>query len=161
ADDFNGGIDREELGQPGAHEVVIVGDEDTRHRLFARYGRRARIMKVPLLRSMSRVPPSAAARSCIPTRPCPLVDSVAWCLRTEVVTRSSNSRGPYSVSTRAVPAPWRDALVSASWRMRYAAWSTARLTGRHVPADVYAMSSPASACWPIRPPSDARLSGAS
>ena len=44
--------------------------------------------------------------------------------RTGLVTVSSMPASPKASSTRAEPVPWRAALVSASCRMRYAAWST-------------------------------------
>ena len=75
----------------------------------------------------SSVPPISAARSRMPTMPWPpLASSAALDPSSGFSTVSSSSSAPNATSTVALPAPWRAAFVSASWRIRYAAWSTRR-----------------------------------
>ena len=53
------------------------------------------------------------------------------------VTPISSASAPYVSATFAPPSPWRSAFVSDSWRIRYAAWSTAGPSGRASAVDAH------------------------
>src|SRR5918993_314380 len=127
ADHLDGLVAGQHRAQAGPHQAVVV-DQQHPHRAHgtatSAYGSRARSRNTDPATSAAKSPPSRVARSRMPTMPCPPGPRPAAPAATRLVTASSTASGPYRSSTRAAPAPCRVALVSASWRIRYAAQAT-------------------------------------
>src|SRR5262249_50063997 len=119
ADHADGVVAGQHGAQPGAHEVVVVRDQDARRRHAAAWpcGSRACRLKTPSSAWVSRGPPSTAARSRMPTIPCPPPGADPL-VAVGLVTVISTASGWKHTATSALPRPCRAALVSASCKIR-------------------------------------------
>src|ERR671914_513023 len=166
ADQLDRLVAREHAAQAGAHEIVVVDDQHPNagfgHDRPSAKGRRACSSKLPLRAPTSKLPPSSAARSRMPTTPWP--PPVARAVSSGPIglaTVTSSTPGPKASSRAALPSPCRAALVSASWRMRYAPRSTRGGSGRRSPLIVVVTRRPAALCRSTRPSSAASPGGGS
>src|SRR5262249_5344434 len=71
ADDFDVWLGVEQGAKTGAHEQLVVGEQDTDKEREGAGGRASRRPPPPGARPISNAPPSAAARSRMPTMPLP------------------------------------------------------------------------------------------
>ena len=75
-DDGDVGLRVEQRGKPGAHDLLVVGDERADHDAAPAMGRVTSTTKPPPSAAPhENVPPAIVARSRIPTRPWPAVSS--------------------------------------------------------------------------------------
>src|SRR5690606_32051251 len=161
----------EQGAEPLAHHRLVVGDHDVHHGTHPaiRAGSSATTLQPPSsVGPAVRVPPTEAARSRMPGRPCPAWSPVATGPVPGPLATSSRTVSPYSRSTT-TRLPWacREALASDSCRIRYRTIAGVVPTTSASPVTVQVMSSPApsasrssrstsavpgcgtcSACWP-------------
>src|SRR6476661_5131676 len=139
----------EEGTDTGAQQRLVVGQHHPGH-CPSPVGRVSSTLSPPIGEGpMTRVPPRAAARSCIPRSPLPCSSCASpTAARPSSSTRTVSSPAPYPSATTARRAcACRTTLVIASWTTRQAASSTAAGNERTCPSTVFVTSRPA---WALR-----------
>src|SRR6266568_577685 len=148
-DDSDVGLRVKNHGEAAAEQILIIGDEDAHHAPYPT-GSVAATTKPSLPGPARSMPPQAAVRSRIPTRPCPPVTPSA----PFPSSATSTSRAVSTQRNRTCTAPasaWHKTLVSASCTIRYAATSTSAVTGRGAPSLVRYTFNPTRRVRSIRP----------